>query len=209
MKKFNLFLIAFAIASFLISCGGPSSSDLDKALNDLNKLSENLDSLDKIDNVTADDETTSSSDDKFYSKDGHFKINFAGEPEVSNEPIPTEIGNIQMYMYTYEKSATEVEMLAYSDYPSEMIKASNPDDLLIGAKNGAINNLGATITKEEKIDFDGNPGYQFKADNGSYYVDYKIFLKGNRLYQIAIMRDGSAPTEEAVKNFIGSFELTD
>ncbi len=209
MKKLNL-IIAIATSIFLISCGGSSNSDLDKALEDLNKLSESLDSLDNID-YTANNETTdnSTSDGKFYSKDGNFKVNFTGEPKVSNEPIPTEIGNIDMYMFMYEKSATEIEMIAYSDYPSAMVEASNPDDLLTGAKKGAVQNINATITNEEKIEFDGNPGYEFKADNGSYYLYYKIFLKDNRLYQIAIMRDGSAPTDEAVENFIGSFELTD
>ena len=207
MKKINLIIIALAMIGFLASCGGSSSSDLDKALDDLNKLSESLDSLGDVDYTETDNNTTS--DDKYYSKDGNFKVNFTGEPKVSNEPIETEIGNIEMYMFMYEKSATEIEMIAYSDYPSAMIEASNPDDLLVGAKNGAINNLGAKITSEEKIDFDGNPGYIFNGDNGSYYLYYKIFLKGNRLYQIAIMRDGSTPTDEAIKNFVDSFELTD
>lgn len=205
MKKLNLFLIASAMLGLIVSCGGPSSSDLDKALNDLDKLSSSLDSLDNVDGV----DEVDAQGDKFYSKDGKFKVNFTGEPELSKDTVGTDVGTIQMYMYMYEKSATEIEMLAYSDYPSSMVEQSNADDLLQGAKNGAVNNLNATVTEENKIDFNGNPGLEFKADNGQYYVHYKLVLKNNRLYQIALMRDGAQPSDEAINNFIKTFEIVD
>ena len=144
----------------------------------------------------------------FSSEDGNFKVNFSGKPTETSEVIKTEAGNIELHMFMYEKSATEIEMIAYSDYPTSIIKANTPNDLLNSAKNGAVNNLNAKITEEYKTIFDRNPCIDFKADNKQFYVIYKIFLKNNRLYQIAIMRDGSYPSKKSIKKFVETFKLT-
>lgn len=187
MKLFSLLVIA----ALLVSCGG-NKSNLD-ALNKLDSLSKSLDE--------------SSSGEKFTSEDGKFKISFPGTPKIESQAIPTEVGNIEMKSFSYEKSVTEAYMVAYSDYPSELVKQSDPETLLTGAKEGALTSQSATLEKEEKITLDGNPGYYFTAVKDSYYMCYKIFLKDNRLYQILMLRDGAYPSKEAIDEFIGSFEL--
>lgn len=186
-------LLFILIIALFASCGGGSSS-LD-ALKKLDSLSKTLES-----DIVADIP-------KFNSEDGNFKVNFPGTPKIESQDIPTDIGPIEMQSFTYEKSATEVYMIAYSDYPSELVKQSNPDDLLTGAKEGALTSQGAELESEEKITFDGNPGYFFKAKTGTYFMIYKIFLKENRLYQILMIRDGNYPSQESIDNFIGTFEL--
>lgn len=182
------FLPLFLIAAILVSCGG-SKSSLD-ALSQLDSLSKTLEST------------------KYTSPDGSFKINFPGTPTVASENVPTEVGNIEMKSFTYEKSVTEAYMVALSDYPSELVAASSPDSLLQGAKEGALSSQGATLESEEKITLDGNPGYFFKAKKDSYHMCYKIFLKENRLFQILMLRDGSYPSQEDITGFIDSFEFT-
>ena len=44
------------------------------------------------------------SKNKFYSKEGNFKINFAEAPEVESQTVSTEVGDIVMYTYMYEES---------------------------------------------------------------------------------------------------------
>lgn len=185
------FLSLLVIAALFVSCGG-NSSNLD-ALNKLDSLSKSLNENSAI--------------EKYTSVDGKFKIAFPGTPTLGSEAIPTEVGNIEMKSFTYEKSATEAYMVAYSDYPSELVKQSDPETLLTGAKEGALTSQNATMDSEEKITLDGNPGYYFTAKKDSYYMCYKIFLKENRLFQILMIRDGAYPSKEAVDEFIGSFEL--
>jgi hypothetical protein len=145
---------------------------------------------------------------KYKSDEGKFAIYFPGEPTISHENIPTEAGNIQLHMYMYEQSATEVFLIGYCDYPSDAVKAGSTTDMLQGAKNGIVNNLRATITEENKITEQGSEGIEFKASgNGGIYLAYRVLLKGNRLYQIGILRDGSFPSNENIQLFIGSFEL--
>ena len=182
------FLPLLLIAAVLVSCGGGKSSS--DALASLDSLSKSMDA------------------NKYTSPDGTFKISFPGTPTVSSQNVPTEVGNIEMKSFTYEKSATEAYMVALSDYPSELVLASSPDSLLQGAKVGALNSQGATLESEEKITLDGNPGYFFKAKKDSYHMCYKIFLKGNRLFQILMLRDGSYPSQEDITKYFESFEFT-
>ena len=182
------FLPLFLIAAILVSCGSNQNS--------LDALAK-LDSLSKAMTVT-----------KYTSPDGSFKISFPGTPIDTSQNVQTDIGMIEMESYTYEKSATEAYMVALSDYPSEIVAASSPDSLLQGAKDGALSSQGATLEFEEKVTLDGNPGYFFKAKKDSFYMCYKIFLKGNRLYQILMLRDGSYPSQEDINGFIGSFEFS-
>ncbi len=196
MKKINFFVIAalFISSLFVVSCDEPSDAEVDAQADEI------MDAL----NDVMEDNTAS---DKFHSVDGKFKVKFSGTPDVSNENIETEVGNIAMYMFMYEKSVTEAEMIAYSDYPSEMVALSNTDDMLQGAKEGAVSNLQATVTEEKEIMYNKHKGLEFKANSTQFYVNYKIFLVNNRLYQIAIMRDGSYASQANVDKFFNSFEL--
>jgi hypothetical protein len=157
----------------------------------------------------SDDKTASaeSAVKKFSNADGKFMIQFPAEPKVSDQKVPTAAGDIEMHMFVYEKSATEAYQVIYSDYPSEIIKATNIDTLLKNSKNGCVNELKAKITEEKKIDMNGNPGVWFRANSDQFYVTYKLFLVGNRLYQIGMLRDGSHVTDDAVKGFMDTFEL--
>lgn len=196
MRRIN-YLLSLLIVIGLLSCNSSSNQDAVNALNDLQK------ELDKIENTDLSDIST----DKFHSVEGKFKINFPGTPQQTQESIPTDVGKIEMVSFMYEKSVTEAYMVAYSDYPSEMVKASDTKTMLNDAKNGFLGELGLTVDKEEEITIDGFKGISFKAKGGTYYTVFKDVLVNNRLYQFGILKDGSYPSEEAIKSFIDSFEL--
>ena len=202
MKKINLFALAalFVGSMLMVSCGGPSEGDLNDAISELNNLAAELEEEAAV-------IETEVAAGKFHSEDGKFKIIFSGEPTHTPEIIPTEIGDIKMHMFMYEKSITEAEMVAYNDYPSAMVDLVDADQMLQDAKKGSVESLGATITEEKVITYNGHKGLEFKANSSQYYVNYKVFIVKNRLYQIALMRDGSYAVQDDVDNFFNSFEL--
>lgn len=199
MKKINYLVIAafFVMSMFVVSCGGASDEEAEALASDL---------IESLDNAM-DDVNTETSAEKFYSEDGKFKVNFAGTPEITSESVATEVGSIEIFMFMYEKSLTEIELLAYSDYPSALVEMSDEDKMLQDAKTGAISNLEASIVEEKEITYKGYKGLEFKANSAQIYVNYKIFLVKNRLYQIGLMRDGSFASEENVNKLFDSFEL--
>ncbi|MFI5149500.1 MAG: hypothetical protein ACHQRM_07170 [Bacteroidia bacterium] len=145
---------------------------------------------------------------KYTSKDGRFAINFPAEPKVSHDTVQTEIGVLEFHMFMLEKSVTETYLAAYSDYPSEFVKESNRDSLLNAGKKGVLLKLNGKITEEKKMKIEGNDGLLFKAVAGQVNLTYKMFIVGNRLYQIGILYDGSPVSEESIKEFFDTFELT-
>lgn len=192
-----------ALVFGLVACG-PSAEDVANLEAELNDMAGDMETA--LEEELTAPEATESMD--FTSKDGHFSIQFPGEPQHASNSVPTDVGDIMMETYMYEKSATEVFMVAYNDYPSIYVDESNADELLEGGKSGALESLGIMTTEvEEKIEVDGHPGIFFTGNNGQYYVVYEVYLVNNRLYQIAILRDGSYPSDEDVANFTKTFKL--
>jgi hypothetical protein len=190
----NLFLVTIlACATILSSCGG---SLVDEKTSD---------STNEVKPEIEEEE-----DELYISEDGQFSINFlGGNPSDMESLVPTEVGDIEIHMFLYEKSVTEALMVAYSDYPSAMIEASNSAKLLEGARNGALEKMGIPVAEsEEEIEIDGHPGLFFTGNNGQFYVTYEVYLVGSRLYQVAILRDGSYASDKDISGFNGSFKLT-
>lgn len=137
-----------------------------------------------------------------------FELTFPGKPSESSDVVPTDVGDIDMTSFLYEVSPQEVWMLAYSDYPPKYVDGSNSEELLQGGKNGAMESLGIYNTDTDKnVDVQGNPGLEFSATNGTYFVNYKMVLVGSRLYQVAILKDGKYTDKKKVKNFFKSFKV--
>ena len=147
----------------------------------------------------------------YESEDGRFKVNFLGAtPEVSSQSVPTELGEIEITMFLYEKSLTEAYIIGYNDYPSAIVEAGSTANMLAGGKEGVVNSMGVThFDLEEEVSLDGNSGLHFKGVAETMHIEYQMYLVGNRLYQIGVVRDGSYVTQDRVNTFFGTFELTD
>ena len=199
MKKFTLPVLVLSLG--LVACGGSDNAAELAALEaELNNAVEEMATEPVEEEVTA--------SELFSSVDGKFEINFPGTPTENSDIIPTEVGNIEMTSFLYEKSVTEAYMVAYSDYPSEMVKQSSINDILVGARDGSSGNLGITsFDLDEKIEIDGNPGMYFKGTAKNIYAEYKLYMVENRLYQVAILRDGSYATPKRSDEFFNSFAL--
>lgn len=147
--------------------------------------------------------------EKYFSADGKFKIMFPGEPIRTEEKVPTDVGEITMVMFMFERNQAEAFMVAYSDYPAEMIQGLDPYQLLDGSKNGLLSNIGATEQNLKKFIIKSFPAISFEGKGTTFCTSYLLVLRNNRLYQVGILKSGSFPSKKDVKSFVGSFELTD
>ena len=208
LKNATLILLAGAVFT---ACG-PSQeeiqAEIDAAQEQLDAQIDDAvtDGLDDI-NVEAPDGDAVDSD-LYTSKDGHFSINFPGSPEHSSDVIDTDIGPSTIEFYMYEKSASEVFMVSFNDYHDDAVLEADAQTLLHNGRDGALGSLQIGYTDEEKVlDIDGNPGLYFKGNNGTLFVVYEIYLVKHRLYQLAILQEGSYPSEDEIQEFIGTFQL--
>lgn len=205
MKKTSLFSVLFALTIFLlVSCEGNKKTN-DKGNNNDDANTEEV--TDNNDENVADNTNTVKEEEAFTSDDGSFKINFPKKPKKAVAPVETEAGKVDMTTYMYEEEAFAY-MVAYTDYPSLIIDATEPYSLLEKGKDGFIATMALEITKENsKSDLGDVPGIYFEAAGNGYFSVAQEFLVENRLYQIAILRGDRAPNEKEIKEFVKSFEF--
>jgi len=200
MKK--TILPALLLSLGFVACGDIHMEEADALNHDL------LSAVDELAEEPEEVVEEPKDDDLYYSEDGRFKVKFAGVPKVNSDIVPTDVGNIEMMSFLYEKSVTEAYMVAYSDYPSALVEQSSAKDMLIGARDGSSREMGImSFDSDEEIEIDGNPGRYFTGKANSIHAEYKIVLVGSRLYQIAILRDGSYSMPERSDDFFNSFQL--
>lgn len=203
MKNKNLILSFFIMVLFFtISCNEGTKNNTDNKGNNENTetITNNTENSNAETNVDPDK-------DLFVDNAGNFKIKFPGEPQKNTQAVETEIGNVNMITFMYEKDAGEAYMLAYSDYPEDIVAANDHNKLLQNAKGGFIGSLGITIEEEKEIKLGDHSGIYFKGKSADYFVVMKDYLVKNRLYQIGVLATGSYPSDEAVENFVNSFKL--
>lgn len=145
---------------------------------------------------------------EYTSDEGRFSVSMPGKPGKQTQNISTAVGSIAMHMFMVEKKNIAY-MVAYSDYPNEVIEESNPEEFLDAAKKGAMQNIGGKITKEEHIAFGEDPGRElnFSAKGGKGKGRVVIVLSGNRLYQVLAIGLNVQYPDQIVKKFIDSFEI--
>ncbi len=144
--------------------------------------------------------------DEYTSDEGRFSVSMPGKPGKKTQSVSTGVGSIEMHMVTVEKTTTAY-MVVYSDYPVEIIKHSDPDDLLEAAKKGAMQNIDGKITQEELISYGDDPGIElsFSAEGGKGKGQALIVLSGNRLYQVIAIGSNLLYPEKTIKKFLDSF----
>ena len=145
---------------------------------------------------------------EYTSDEGQFSVSMPGKPSKEIKNITTAAGSITMHVFTVEKPDIAY-MVAYSDYPNVVIEHSDPEELLDGAKKGAMKNMGGKITKEEHITYGEDPGRElsFSAKGGIGKGQAVILLSGNRLYQVLAVGLKEKYPDQTVKKYIDSLEI--
>lgn len=144
----------------------------------------------------------------FVSKEGRFSALFPGLPKKQIQSTPTEVGPIEITMHLYQDGVTLAYYVGYSDYPENIIKNVDTNELLEDAQKGAVSSIKGEIIDSEDIMLDKKYlGKHFTAKSSKIYLIYEMYLVKNRLYHIAVMSTQSLTDSSASKNFMESFKL--
>jgi hypothetical protein len=147
---------------------------------------------------------------EFTSPEGDFVVSFPGQPTSTDTPVPLPDGSkISVTSYTVERGDGAF-IVAVADYPANLVNA-DPTVVLEGARDGALQNVQATLKTSEAITLNGVPGIAFTGNVASNngVVTTRIFLDGVRLYQIFAVGDAaSSRLTVDTAAFLDSFKLT-
>jgi hypothetical protein len=82
----------------------------------------------------------------------------------------------------------------------------DPDTLLQGAKNGALQNSNSHLTRETKITLGIYHGLEFEAESDAAHFYARIYMEGSTLYQTLVVYPLGSPYPDTVR-FLDSFQL--
>ena len=147
---------------------------------------------------------------EFISKDWKFAAKFAGTPKEEKQ---TPVG-IPTVMFGIE-SKDGVYGIAVSDIPvPDGETADQIQARLDGARDGAIRNVGGTLTSSSQITTGQQkyPGREFNATitkPKEGQVRARVYLVGKRFYQVMVMGTNDFATSKEATAFLDSFRVTE
>lgn len=148
----------------------------------------------------------------FVSKQGNFRIKFPGEPRLMSQTIKTPVGPQQLQTYMVETPEQIIYGVTITNIAEQMIRGRNPRPMLDGSIRGMAK-LGWSIKQKGPITLGKHPGRFVKFEVQSPQVAEKglgrsrIYLVGNRLYQLDVVGPESKVELDSVEAFLDSFQL--
>jgi hypothetical protein len=138
-----------------------------------------------------------------YPADG-FSASYPAEPQIQKKDVPTEKGSFELRAYLAQDGQAAV-FVGVCDYGSA-ISDRTPDQVLQGAKQGAVDNVSAHLLREKAVMIGVYPGVEFEAENDSMHFYARIYLVGTTLYQTLTASPLGTPYIGSTR-FLDSFQL--
>ncbi|MCI0456986.1 MAG: DUF1559 domain-containing protein [Gemmataceae bacterium] len=126
------------------------------------------------------------------------------------QDVPTPQGKSRLYVHTIQKDVMTKYALLYGDLPGGA-KPGLEEAILNGARDGIPGKVpGARITNEEKITLGTYPGRALTVDMPKVgLIRARVYLVGNRLYQLMVLGNNAFITSPDAERFLGSLKLND
>jgi hypothetical protein len=147
---------------------------------------------------------------EFVSKDWKFAAKFPGKPQEQKQTT----AGVALTMFAIE-SKDGVHGVAVSDMPlPDGETAAQIQDRLDGARDGAVRNVGGTLTSSSQITIgkQKHPGREFNATvtmPKEGQIRARVYLVGKRFYQVMVMGTNDFATSKEATAFLDSFRVTE
>lgn len=138
-----------------------------------------------------------------YPADG-FSASFPSQPEESKRNVDTAAGTFELRSYIVDSGAVAL-FVGVCDYGAT-VQGQDPDTLLQGAKNGALENSKTHLTRERKISLGIYHGLEFESESDAAHFYARIYMVGSTLYQIVVVSPLGQPYADTAR-FLDSFQL--
>lgn len=140
---------------------------------------------------------------------GAFAVDYFPEPIINVDTLQSSVGDIYYSSFLVQESTSSAKLVSYSDYPIASENINQGEAVLQSAKESALNSLGIkNIVKEIKIETKEYFGVEIIGTNDElYFMHYKLLLKGNRLYQVGLLKENSVEESNEERDFINSFQI--
>ena len=147
---------------------------------------------------------------EFESKDGGFSVSMPGPPAERRQTFNTQVGSVEARFFTVEADrGSSVYMIVYGDYPEDLMASHDKNILLDAARDGAVGNIQGTLLSERAIAIGNHPGRELQvlSSDGKLALQIRLYLAGNRQYQVVMVSPKSSSSTADRDRFFDSFKL--
>lgn len=133
--------------------------------------------------------------------------------EAKEESKSTEASGITLNFTLYTATVgNSAYLISCNDYPEDLMANANIDDVLDGALEGAISQIGGTIENKQAITVDGNPGREVsgtaKVSGQDAVVKARFIMVKNRLLQAMVLGAKGQIDAADMTKFVESVKIT-
>ncbi len=149
----------------------------------------------------------SRADEKYSPEGSNLAITFPAAPKTAKQEVDTPVGKLAMHIATHEVNKGLAMIVIYNDYPDAVV-AAKPKDVLARVKDGTRGAAGKELADKE-ITLGKVPGRDFLLDKEGQFYRARIYLDGNRLYQVIVSgAKKDEVTGATADKFLDSFEIS-
>jgi hypothetical protein len=149
---------------------------------------------------------------EFKPKDGNLSVRMPGKPKAQNpQDITYPGGTSKLYMFILEADGGKAAyMVAYNDFPAELIDDDVAQMALDGARDGAVRNVKGKLLSTKKITLlKKHPGRDFTFEVAKIgQARARVYLADGRLYQTAVFGTEEFIKSDDTRTFLDSFKIT-
>ncbi len=146
---------------------------------------------------------------RFISEDGTFSIEMPGKPKASKIILPVEDGQTYLNVFMVDEKKDFVFSIAYVDFSYEVLQKKTEEQILNDARDGAILNVQGTLLSESEVSIKQHPGREImiRSIDGESIIKARVFLAGNRQYQLMVITSNDKVESFTVRRFLDSFNI--
>lgn len=150
----------------------------------------------------------------FVSEAGNYRVSIPGKPQVSTQSQGTANVPLTMNVAAFDSPEQVSYTVTYTEFPAQLIQNARLDAMLDKSVQSMLQAGGWTARDSKTIQLDGkHPGRDVVFDVSSPQLQEKvlgharIYIIGNRLYQILALGPASSIDEARLLAFQESFQL--
>lgn len=138
----------------------------------------------------------------FESGEGRFRVALPGEPTRREQGVDDASPETRAVLFTTQLGEAATLNVSYADYP-EAITEIEPQLVLAGAVQGAVNRVSGTLARQTPLTAEGSPAIDYVIEGDEGWLQARAILVANRLYllQLAAPRPDAGAFERLVTSF--------
>jgi hypothetical protein len=143
--------------------------------------------------------------------EGGFSVLMRSEPHYVKQALDTPAGQMTAHLYSSDRPSSYYAV-GYSDYPLALVIGANTEQIFSSVRDTWVRRIGGRLVKSSDLKLAGTyPGLEFeaegKANGADAFVQARIFLVDQRLYQVIAMGRKNEVPQGEINRFLDSFKL--